>query len=192
MDNLPSHKVAGVRGAVEAARATLRHLPPYSPDLNLIEQVFAKLKALLRSEAARTVEALWAAIGRLLKRFQPAECARYLAHCTLPTAATHGQGDSALARASAKPSAPARRAEAVLAALTRQGVHRSTHDAEAGPATSMSPPPSKYLPGLARATWNAVRGSAKRGVAASVALGGGAGRLTYASALIPPIAAGHI
>jgi len=81
MDNLPSHKVAGVREAIEAAGATLRYLPPYSPDLNPIEQVFAKLKALLRSEAARTVEALWAAIGRLLARFPPAECARYLAHC---------------------------------------------------------------------------------------------------------------
>jgi transposase len=81
MDNLPSHKVAGVREAVEAAGATLRYLPPYSPDLNPIEQVFAKLKALLRSEAARTVEALWAAVGRLPDRFTPAECARYLAHC---------------------------------------------------------------------------------------------------------------
>jgi transposase len=81
MDNLPSHKVAGVREAIEAAGATLRYLPPYSPDLNPIEQAFAKLKALLRSEAARTVEALWAAIGRLLARFPPAECARYLAHC---------------------------------------------------------------------------------------------------------------
>jgi transposase len=80
MDNLPSHKVAGVREAVEAAGATLRYLPPYSPDLNPIEQVFAKLKALLRSEAARTVDALWAAVGRLLERFSPAECARYLAH----------------------------------------------------------------------------------------------------------------
>jgi transposase len=81
LDNLGSHKVAGVREAVEAAGATLRYLPPYSPDLNPIEQVFAKLKALLRSEAARTVEALWAAVGRLLARFPPAECARYLAHC---------------------------------------------------------------------------------------------------------------
>ena len=60
MDNLSSHKVAGVREAVEPAGATLRHLPPYSPDLNPIEQVFAKLKALLRDAAARTIEALWA------------------------------------------------------------------------------------------------------------------------------------
>ena len=81
LDNLGSHKVAGVREAVEAAGAPLRYLPPYSPDLNPIEMAFAKLKALLRSEAARTVEALWAAIGRFLARFPPAECARYLAHC---------------------------------------------------------------------------------------------------------------
>ena len=81
MDNLGSHKVAGVREAVEARGATLLYLPPYSPDLNPVEQVFAKLKALLRAEAARTVEALWAAVGRLIARFPAAECARYLAHC---------------------------------------------------------------------------------------------------------------
>jgi transposase len=81
MDNLGSHKVAGVREAVEARGASLLHLPPYSPDLNPIEMAFAKLKALLRAEAARTVEALWAAVGRLLDRFTPAECARCLAHC---------------------------------------------------------------------------------------------------------------
>ena len=83
MDDLSSHKVQGVREAVEAAvGAKLLYLPPpYSPDLNPIEPVFAKLKALLRAEAARTVEGLWTAIGRLLARFGPAECARYLAHC---------------------------------------------------------------------------------------------------------------
>jgi transposase len=81
MDNLSSHKVAGVREAVEAAGAMLRYLPSYSPGLNPIEQVFAKLKALLRAAAARTSDAPWAAIGRLLARFPPAECARYLAHC---------------------------------------------------------------------------------------------------------------
>ena len=81
MDNLSSHKVQGVRETVEAAGASLLYLPPYSPDLNPIELVFAKLKALLRAEAARTVEHLWTAIGRLLARFGPAECARYLAHC---------------------------------------------------------------------------------------------------------------
>jgi transposase len=81
MDNLSSHKVAGVREAIEAAGATLRYLPPYSPDLNPIEQVLAKLKALLRAAATRTIETLWSTIGRLLDRFPPAECARYLAHC---------------------------------------------------------------------------------------------------------------
>ena len=81
LDNLGSHKVAGVREAVEAAGATLRYLPPYSPDLNPIEQVFAKLKALLRDAAARTTEDLWAAVGQALRSFPAAECARYLAHC---------------------------------------------------------------------------------------------------------------
>jgi transposase len=95
MDNLRAHKVAGVREAIEAAGAELLYLPPYSPDLAPgsqhrpprsvrsgapIEQVFAKLKALLRTAASRTVEALWQAIGRLLDAFTPAECARYLAH----------------------------------------------------------------------------------------------------------------
>jgi transposase len=77
MDNLSSHKVAGVRQAIEAAGAELRYLPPYSPDLNPIEQVFAKLKALLRKIAARCVEALWTAIGHLLTQFAPGECANY-------------------------------------------------------------------------------------------------------------------
>ena len=80
MDNLPAHKVAGVRQAIEATGATLRLLPPYSPDLNPIEQLFAKLKALLRKAAARSVEALWARIGEILTAFKPHECTRYLAH----------------------------------------------------------------------------------------------------------------
>jgi transposase len=80
MDNLGAHKVAGVREAIAAAGAELLYLPPYSPDLNPIEQAFAKLKALLRTAASRTVETLWQAIGRLLDAFTPAECARYLAH----------------------------------------------------------------------------------------------------------------
>jgi len=73
MNNLGSHKVAGVREAVEVRGAELRYLPPYSPDYNPIEQVFAKLKALLGKAAARTTEALWSVIGTLLKRFTPAE-----------------------------------------------------------------------------------------------------------------------
>ncbi len=87
LDNLSSHKVAGVREAVAARGASLLDLPPYSPDLNPIEQAFAKLKALLRAVAARTVEELWAAIGSLLDRFSPAECARYLAHRGYPRSA---------------------------------------------------------------------------------------------------------
>jgi transposase len=79
-DNLSSHKVVGVREAIEARGASLWFLPSYSPDLNPIEQVFAKLKQLLRAEAPRTLDALWAAVGRLLDRFTPAECANYLAH----------------------------------------------------------------------------------------------------------------
>ena len=76
-DNLSSHKVAGVRKAIEASGATLRYLPPYSPDLNPIEKMFAKLKALLRKAAPRTVEALWNEIGKLCDTFSPTECANY-------------------------------------------------------------------------------------------------------------------
>ena len=81
MDNLAAHKVAGVREAIGAAGASLLYLPPYSPDLNPIEQFFAKLKGLLRKTAARTREALWDAIGRHLDEFTPEECQNYLAHC---------------------------------------------------------------------------------------------------------------
>jgi transposase len=77
MDNLSSHKVAGVREAIETAGATLRLLPADSPDLNPIEQAFAKLKTLLRSRAMRSVEALWNAIGSIIACFAPAECANY-------------------------------------------------------------------------------------------------------------------
>jgi transposase len=80
MDNLGSHKVAGVREAIEARGASLIYLPPYSPDLNPIEQAFAKLKALLRKIAARTVPALWDALGDILTCFTPQECANYLAN----------------------------------------------------------------------------------------------------------------
>jgi transposase len=80
MDNLGAHKVQGVRDAITARGATLLYLPPYLPDLNPIEQLFAKLKALLRTAATRTVDALWHAIGQALDAFSPAECAHYLAH----------------------------------------------------------------------------------------------------------------
>jgi transposase len=78
MDNLAAHKVVGVREAIAAVDATILYLPPYSPDLNPIEQMFAKLKALLRKAAARTRHALWDTIGHLLNAFSPSECRRYL------------------------------------------------------------------------------------------------------------------
>ena len=80
MDSLASHKVAGVRQAVEACDASLLYLPPYSPDLNPVEQSFAKLKALIRNAATRSREALWNAIDRLLGRFNPRECTNYFAN----------------------------------------------------------------------------------------------------------------
>ena len=93
MDNLPAHKVAGVRAAIQAAHASLLYLPSYSPDLNPIEQVFAKLKALLRKAAARSKDGLWQTIGTLLDKdglwqtigtlldaFTPEECRNYLAN----------------------------------------------------------------------------------------------------------------
>jgi transposase len=78
-DNLPSHKGPRVRELIEATGASLLYLPPYSPDFNPIENAFAKLKALLRKAAERTVAGLWAAIGRLVDLFTPPECARYFA-----------------------------------------------------------------------------------------------------------------
>lgn len=80
MDNLGSHKSAAVRTAIRSAGAKLLFLPPYSPDLNPIEQVFAKLKTLLRKAEERTVEATWKRIGQLLDCFTPGECANYLAN----------------------------------------------------------------------------------------------------------------
>jgi transposase len=80
LDNLKPHKVCGVREAIEAVGASVRYLPPYSPDLNPIEQLFAKLKALLRKAAERSIEALWKRIGKLLDAFTPQECAAYLHH----------------------------------------------------------------------------------------------------------------
>ena len=77
LDNLGSHKGQAVRAAIRAAGAHLLFLPPYSPDLNPIEQVFAKLKTLLRKAAERTVEATWKRIGSLLGNFAPAECSNY-------------------------------------------------------------------------------------------------------------------
>lgn len=81
MDNLSSHKRAGVREAIEATGATLMFLPPYSPDLNPIEQTFAKFKWLLKSAAHRTVEGLWKTCGQLLDQFTETECRNYIQHC---------------------------------------------------------------------------------------------------------------
>lgn len=78
MDNLGSHKGKPVRDAIHAAGAKLFFCPPYSPDLNLIEQVFSKLKRLLRKADERTIEATWKKIGKLLDFFHPQECANYL------------------------------------------------------------------------------------------------------------------
>ena len=80
MDNLPAHKLAGVRAAIEAVGASLRYLPPYSPDFNPIEMAFAKLKALLRKTAARTIPDLWQAIKEAIPLFAPSECANYFEH----------------------------------------------------------------------------------------------------------------
>jgi transposase len=81
MDNLSSHKVAGVREAIEAVGAELRYLPPYSPDRNLIELAFAKLKQRLRDGAARTVDKLWELCGRILDQFTEHECRHDFQHC---------------------------------------------------------------------------------------------------------------
>jgi transposase len=81
MDNLAAHKVTGVQDAIQAVGASVLYLPPYSPDLNPIEQFFAKLKSGLRTAAARTKEALWATIGTLLEEITPDECANYLVNC---------------------------------------------------------------------------------------------------------------
>jgi transposase len=80
MDNLASHKVAGIQQAIEATGAMLRYLPPYSPDLNPIEQAIAKFKSYLRKDAARTLETLIEAIASALKKFTPKECANFIAN----------------------------------------------------------------------------------------------------------------
>jgi transposase len=81
MDNLSSHKVTGVRQAIEATGAQLRYLPPYSPDLNPIELAFSKFKKLLRDGAERTVDKLWTLCGHILNDFSETECRNYFKHC---------------------------------------------------------------------------------------------------------------
>ena len=80
IDNLPAHKVAGIRQCLEDAGMHLLYLPPYSPDFNPIEQVFAKLKALLRRMAPRSFDAICDAIKTILEMFKPNECANYIRH----------------------------------------------------------------------------------------------------------------
>ncbi len=80
MDNLPAHKVKGVRDILENAGAQLCYLPPYSPDLNPIENAFAKLKTLIRSAAERTINGLQQQIGKALEAFSKTECANYFRH----------------------------------------------------------------------------------------------------------------
>ena len=80
MDNLPAHKVAGVRAIIENAGAQLCYLPPYSPDLYPIENAFAKLKMLIRSAAERTIDGLQNSIGSALEKFAKTECANYFRH----------------------------------------------------------------------------------------------------------------
>ncbi|VWX48203.1 hypothetical protein NOVOSPHI9U_130008 [Novosphingobium sp. 9U] len=77
LDNLPAHKISGIREAIAERHAQIFYLPPYSPDMNSIEMAFSKLKALLRQEPARTVDALVKCIGNLLDRFHPDECANF-------------------------------------------------------------------------------------------------------------------
>ena len=77
MDNLPAHRVSGVREAIEAVGAMLLYLPPYSPDLNPIEMAFAKLKAFLRAAAARTIPDRWEALKNAVDLFLPSECKNY-------------------------------------------------------------------------------------------------------------------
>jgi transposase len=80
LDNLSSHKNADVQAAIAARGATLLFLPPYSPDLNPIEMLFAKLKTLLRAAAKRTRDELWHRIGSLIDLFRPDECSNYIRH----------------------------------------------------------------------------------------------------------------
>jgi transposase len=88
MDNLSSHKSQRAQRAIEAAGAYVLFLPPYSPDFNPIEKMWAKIKALLRAAARRTVEGLWAAISAALLQVTPAECRNFFASCGLPVTAT--------------------------------------------------------------------------------------------------------
>jgi transposase len=77
MDNLPAHKPVAIREDIQKAEASLRFLPPYSPDFNPIEMAFSKLKAILKAKECRTITELWDTIGRAIDAFKPEECANY-------------------------------------------------------------------------------------------------------------------
>ena len=81
MDNLSSHKVAGVRQSIEAANASLLYLPPYSPDYNPIENAFSKIKQLMRSAGHRAITALWSDIQRMLDLITPSDAQGFFRHC---------------------------------------------------------------------------------------------------------------
>lgn len=78
MDNLGSHKAKAIRRAIKAVGATLFYLPPYSPDLNPIEQTFAKIKHWMRMAQRRTINQTWRYVGRLISTITPNECANYI------------------------------------------------------------------------------------------------------------------
>ena len=79
MDNLPAHKVTGVRQAIEEAGARIVYLPPYSPDFNPIEMAFSKFKAAFRKAAARTIPELWDVVAEVIEQFKPEQCKNYFA-----------------------------------------------------------------------------------------------------------------
>jgi transposase len=81
LDNLPAHKVDGVAEAIKAAKAKVRYLPPYSPDLNPIEQLFSKIKSMVRSEGKRTIETLWSSLGKIMNKIDTGECRNFIKHC---------------------------------------------------------------------------------------------------------------
>jgi transposase len=88
LDNLSSHKTAAVQAALKACHLNYLYLPPYSPDLNPIENAFSKFKRLVRTAAERTLDGLWDTLGKLLDQFRPAECVNYLRHCGYPATIT--------------------------------------------------------------------------------------------------------
>jgi transposase len=85
LDNLSSHKVAGVEDAITATGASMLYLPPYSPDLNPIKKFFSKLKALLRKAVKRSIDELWKESGRLLDGVTQSECENYISSCGFVT-----------------------------------------------------------------------------------------------------------